>query len=122
MLSLLGMLSVVRIPFGNATLNAAMILIFAGLFYYFLLGWRFGIAMVAASIILYLVGAALPFWLNVAIFVLGWILQFIGHGVYEKRSPAFTKNFVHLLVGPIWILNDIVPLVPGSKELETGGG
>ena len=34
----------------------------------------------------------------------GWVLQFIGHGVYEKRSPAFVRNLVHLLIGPLWIL------------------
>jgi uncharacterized membrane protein YGL010W len=39
-----------------------------------------------------------------ALFVFGWILQFIGHYIYEKRSPAFFQNLTHLLVGPLWIL------------------
>ena len=26
------------------------------------------------------------------------------HYVYEKKSPAFYKNLVHLLVGPLWIV------------------
>ena len=38
------------------------------------------------------------------LFVFGWVLQFVGHYVYEKRSPAFMKNLTHLLVGPLWIL------------------
>jgi uncharacterized membrane protein YGL010W len=67
--------------------------------------------MLGVSIIFYVAGAAMPLWLNVALFVLGWIFQFIGHSVYEKRQPAFFRNVVHLLVGPLWILNDIIPVV-----------
>ena len=46
-----------------------------------------------------------------ALFVLGWIFQFVGHSVYEHRNPAFFRNFTHLLVGPLWILNDLIPVV-----------
>jgi uncharacterized membrane protein YGL010W len=38
------------------------------------------------------------------LFVFGWILQGVGHWVYEKNSPAFFRNFVHLAVGQLWIL------------------
>ena len=48
---------------------------------------------------------------RLVLFVLGWIFQFIGHSVYEHKQPAFFRNFAHLLVGPLWILNDIVPVV-----------
>ena len=36
-------------------------------------------------------------------FVLGWILQFVGHAI-EGNQPAFFKNPVYLLVGPLWLL------------------
>lgn len=42
-----------------------------------------------------------------AIFILGWVLQFAGHAFYEKQSPAFAKNLIHLLVGPMWVLQEI---------------
>ncbi len=54
--------------------------------------------MLVPTVVLYLLGA-LPLWVNVALFVVGWILQFVGHSVYEKRQPAFLTNAVHLLVG-----------------------
>ena len=38
------------------------------------------------------------------LFVFGWILQGVGHWVYEKNSPAFFRNFVHLAIGQLWIL------------------
>ncbi len=41
-------------------------------------------------------------------FVLGWVFQFAGHKYYERRSPAFTKNLVHLLVGPAWVLRKVL--------------
>lgn len=51
-----------------------------------------------------LAGRALPWTLGLALFLGGWALQFIGHAVYEKRSPAFLRNLLHLLVGPAWLV------------------
>jgi uncharacterized membrane protein YGL010W len=49
-------------------------------------------------------------------FVLGWVLQFIGHFVYEKRSPAFFENVRQLLVGPLWVLGTLA----GRRALGRG--
>lgn len=38
-------------------------------------------------------------------FVVGWILQFIGH-YYEGRKPAFVDDLVGLLVGPMFITGE----------------
>ena len=115
MLSLIGMLTQVPLfDAGTVRVDLAIILIAAASAYYFVIEWRLAIAMVAISIAFYFIGAAIPFWINVALFVLGWIFQFIGHKVYEHKNPAFFRNFVHLLVGPLWILNDVVPVVKRS--------
>ena len=45
------------------------------------------------------------------VFVVGWILQLLGHIVFEKEKPSFMDNLVHLLIGPLWILNNIVKCV-----------
>lgn len=37
-----------------------------------------------------------------ALFVVGWILQFVGHAI-EGNQPAFFRNPVYLLIGPLWI-------------------
>lgn len=37
------------------------------------------------------------------LFILGWIFQFVGHAI-EGNQPAFFKNPVYLLVGPLWLL------------------
>jgi uncharacterized membrane protein YGL010W len=108
MLTLIGMLVRVHVA---GRVDAAMILIALAEIYYLLAEWRLAIAMLAVSIAFYFIGAAIPLWLNAALFVLGWIFQFIGHSVYEHRNPAFFRNFTHLLIGPLWILNDLVPVV-----------
>lgn len=116
MLSLIGMLTQVTLfDIGTVRMDAAMLLIALSCAYYFVIEWRLGMAMIAVSIVMYFVGAALPFFLNVALFVLGWIFQFIGHKVYEHKNPAFFRNFVHLLIGPLWILNDIIPVVKQKR-------
>jgi uncharacterized membrane protein YGL010W len=107
MLTLLGMLA--RVELGP--IDAAIVLIALSSVYYLMLDWRLGLAMIAVSIGMYAAGRALPMSVNVAVFVLGWIFQFIGHSVYEKKQPAFFRNFVHLLIGPLWILNDMLPVV-----------
>ena len=103
MLTLIGMLA--RVPV------AAIALIVVSEIVYAILDWRLAAIMLVVSAAFYFIGAALPFWVNVALFVLGWIFQFVGHSVYEKRQPAFLKNALHLLVGPLWILNDVVQVV-----------
>ena len=116
MLTLIGMLTQVQLfDVGTVRLDAAMLLIALSCAYYFVIEWRLGIAMIAVSIVMYFVGAALPLFLNLALFILGWIFQFIGHKVYEHKNPAFFRNFVHLLIGPLWILNDIIPVVKQKR-------
>jgi uncharacterized membrane protein YGL010W len=38
-----------------------------------------------------------------ALFIIGWILQFVGHAI-EGNRPAFFKNPFYLLVGPWWLV------------------
>jgi uncharacterized membrane protein YGL010W len=116
MLSLIGMLThVPLLDVATVKLDLAMVLIAASAAYYFVVEWRLAIAMVAISVAFYFIGAAIPLVVNAILFVLGWIFQFIGHKAYEHKNPAFFRNFVHLLVGPLWILNDVVPVVKKQK-------
>jgi uncharacterized membrane protein YGL010W len=120
MFSAIGMLTHVTLfDVGTIRLDAAMLLIALSSAYYFIVEWRLGIAMMAVSIAFYFVSAAIPLWLNLTLFVLGWIFQFIGHRVYEHKNPAFFRNFVHLLIGPLWILNDVMPVVKTQAPNRT---
>lgn len=39
----------------------------------------------------------------IAVFVIAWIAQFIGH-TFEGRKPSFLTDLVYLLIGPVWVL------------------
>ena len=40
---------------------------------------------------------------GIAVFVVAWIGQFIGHKI-EGRRPSFFTDLVYLLIGPLWVL------------------
>ena len=44
--------------------------------------------------------------LAVAVFVVAWIAQFIGHKI-EGKKPSFLTDLVYLLIGPAWILGKV---------------
>lgn len=117
MLTLIGMLT--RVPLfeaGGYRINAAMLLIALSTIYYLVVEWRLAVAMLAVSIGMYFLGALMAMWLNVTLQITGWIFQFIGHSVYEKKQPAFFKNLTHLMIGPLWILNDLIPVVKSTRH------
>jgi uncharacterized membrane protein YGL010W len=117
MLTAIGMLTRVGLYQGNGVyVDAAMVLIALATLYYMAVEWRLAIAMLAVSVGMYFLGRAMPMWLNVTLFVLGWIFQFVGHSVYEKKNPAFYRNLLHLLIGPLWILNDLIPVVKPAPD------
>lgn len=46
-------------------------------------------------------------WLawGIGSFVVGWVIQFIGH-YYEGRKPAFVDDLIGLLVGPMFVTGE----------------
>ena len=104
-LSLFALLA--RVPLfelGGFTVTSAEALLVLSTAYYLTLDLGLAAMMLLASAVLAALGRLIPVPAAVALFVIGWIFQFIGHYVYEKKSPAFFRNFAHLLVGPLWIL------------------
>ena len=64
---------------------------------------KVGIPLIVLSIMLLLAGifSITLFWVGVCLFVLGWILQFVGH-IYERKPPEFFKDWRFLFVGLRW--------------------
>lgn len=109
MFSLIGMLQH-AVLWQRPRLDAAMLLIVLASLTYIAWSIRLAVAMIPASALLYIVALFLPLPVHVALFIAGWILQFVGHSRYEKQRPAFLNNLLHLLVGPLWILEDLTHL------------
>jgi uncharacterized membrane protein YGL010W len=64
-----------------------------------------GIPTIALSVPLFVAAAFLPgLWpVPLALFVLGWSLQLVGHW-FEGRPPEFLRDWRFLLVGARWWL------------------
>ncbi|MBV8665581.1 MAG: DUF962 domain-containing protein [Burkholderiaceae bacterium] len=78
------------------------------LIYYFTLSLPFAVGMVVmSSIMLWLLQVTPPaavFPGSIAVFVIAWIGQFIGHKI-EGKKPSFFEDLRYLLIGPLYVLN-----------------
>ena len=70
--------------------------------YYLAIAQTGAIPAIAGLVVLWFLAGYVSWPWAIAAFVAGWIFQFVGHA-YEGKKPAFLTNFVHLLVGPLWI-------------------
>lgn len=101
-IALLAHVPLVRFESFAVTLAEPVIL--AVTVYYLRLDAALGVTMLVVSAVMAVVGRFVTVPAALVLFVVGWALQFVGHYVYEKKSPAFFRNVTHLLVGPLWIL------------------
>lgn len=99
---LLGRLGVANI-LGFELTATELVLAAIGVFY--LAEARFlGLLTTLVMVLLAELARPLPFWAGLGLFLGGWAVQFVGHSLFEHRSPAFLGNLLHLLVGPAWLL------------------
>ncbi len=87
---------------------AAVAVTALSLAYYVQLSKAFAMGMLLMSLCMLALLAALPpalvLPLSVAIFVLAWIGQFIGHKI-EGKKPSFLEDLRFLLIGPLFVLS-----------------
>jgi len=97
----------------GVALSPALLLAVASVVFYLRLDLRFGVVMAA----LFALGlwaaqtlALLPTaqWLAIGIgaFVVGWIVQFVGHW-FEGRKPAFVDDLGGLIVGSLFVVAEV---------------
>lgn len=98
------------IPSPVEWLNWAVVMAVLAQIWYFALSPRLAIGLAAFLALCLAVCWAIeahttiPLWqLAVAVFVLAWIGQFIGHHI-EGKKPSFFKDLQFLLVGPAWLM------------------
>ncbi len=50
-------------------------------------------------------GTSVTLWSGIAVFVVAWIGQFVGHSkMFEGKRPSFFTDLTYLLIGPVWVL------------------
>lgn len=107
--SLLGLLAQVVLwapaPDAFWTLDLGVILVLAGAVFSLKVDWKLGIPFTLFAVINYFLARQVPMSVLVVIQILSWVLQLLGHYVYEKKSPAFLTSLEHLFIGPMWIFS-----------------
>ena len=110
MFSLIGILKALPVP-GNWPLwfDWSLVLIAGAMHFYISLKnvrviFFIGLELV---IMLMILEALRPrfFLLSLALFILAWIGQFIGHKI-EGKKPSFFRDLLFLFIGPIWTLKN----------------
>ena len=112
-LSVMGLLWSAPVPAAFSAvspwLNWATLAAAAAVVYYAVLSPSLALGVLGAFVLLLAVTQWLahlpwPLWLtSLAIFVVAWIGQFVGHALEGKR-PSFFKDLQVLLIGPLWLL------------------
>jgi uncharacterized membrane protein YGL010W len=113
--TLLGAVPLVTL--GGATVTLAEVLSGGVIVFYLVSARLLGLVTGVLMALLVAGGRALPLGIGTALFLGGWAVQFVGHAVYEKRSPAFLRNLLHLVVGPAWLVyRGLERLVPARQQ------
>ncbi len=90
--------------------------------FYFMLHIRLAITMIPYAIInVYLASLVSPYeqalYLAITVFVVGWIIQFIGHH-FEKAKPAFVDDLGQFLIAPLFLMAEVCFMFGWLKKLE----
>jgi uncharacterized membrane protein YGL010W len=95
---------------GGLPLSPAVLAVMLAVGFYLALDLRYAATMAALlALTLWpahaLASGSTGLWLAAGggLFVLGWIIQFVGH-IFEGKKPAFVDDLVGLLVGPLFIV------------------
>ena len=98
----------------DVSCSPAFFVVVVLLLYYFRLHWGMGLIM---TVLLgtglffgaWVAGLDDPTWLLVGVggFMLGWVIQFIGH-YFEGRKPAFFDDVMGLAIGPLFVLAEVL--------------
>lgn len=114
-----------RPPFvlGGLTLSVAWLLYGLVALWYLTRGrFALGVAVSAGTGLLMLlahrVSGGVGPWLawGLGFFAVGWLIQFVGH-YYEGRKPAFADDIVGLLVGPMFVVMEMLASLGFFKAL-----
>ena len=102
------MLSLVGLLYAASPL-AALLFLGASLIYYWRLSKVFLVTMVALTVVMLVIVAALHakgilLPVCITLFVVSWVFQFIGHRI-EGKKPSFFEDVQYLWVGPLFVLS-----------------
>lgn len=112
MFSLLGLLSHVVLwtpaPEALFRLDLGLVLLIAGMIFSVRVDPKLSVPFGLYVVLNYLLARHLSLPVLAGLQVIAWAIQFWGHYVYEKKSPAFFTTLEHLFIGPLWIFSWVI--------------
>jgi uncharacterized membrane protein YGL010W len=109
---------------GGLWISPAVILGLASAWFYLRLELKLGVLMTVLMGLSVWAGHVLAqqstmVWLSsgLAMFVIGWVIQFVGHH-YEGRKPAFVDDLWGLLVGRVFVVAELAFMLGMRHELK----
>lgn len=123
-LSVLILLSRVSVDVAGVAVTPALVVFLLSSLFYLKLSLTYGMAMFVIHGALLLTAGhfatlSTAAWLGagVGIFVVGWIIQFVGH-YYEGRKPAFVDDLIGLAIGPLFVVAELGFLIGLGKRTQ----
>jgi len=111
-LGILGLGHLVRI----GPVDLAVVAAVAVLAYYAAIDVAGALISLVVFAVLYLIAVRLTWEVNLGAFILGWGFQFFGHKL-EGTKPKFFENLVYLLIGPLYIFEEVLGSLFRSKRV-----
>ena len=106
------------------SITPALCVVVVAVLYYVRLDLRLGVLMAALLALCLWGGSALAatstaMWLSwsLALFLVGWVWQFVGH-YFEGRKPAFVDDIVGLVIGPLFVVAEVVFMLGLRPQLH----
>jgi uncharacterized membrane protein YGL010W len=87
----------------------------ATLLYYAAIDPRGALISTVLFAIIYIIAVRLPWEVNLAALVIGWVFQLVGHR-FEGTKPKFLENLVYLLIGPLYFFEETFDSVLGVNR------
>ena len=115
--TVIGLLWQIPMPIASLAdqgINWALLLLMPALLFYFLLAFSLGLGMtIFSAAVVTLIRmleqqSVIDIWqLSLLVFVIMWVLQFVGHKI-EGKKPSFFQDLAFLLIGPAWLLGFVL--------------
>jgi uncharacterized membrane protein YGL010W len=128
--SLMLILSLWRFEVGGRLWTASLLITILAVLGWMALDLRIGVAMAlimavawfAAEALAGALGSAQAVWTAfAALFVGGWVLQFLGHH-YEGKRPALADNIFQAFIGPMFLVAETMVVMGQRTDLAEAMG
>ena len=95
--------------------DLAIVIAAATLIYYAVIDLRGALLSLVIFAALYAAATHLSWPVSLGAFVLGWVFQLVGHR-FEGTKPKFLENLIYLLIGPLYIFEELFDALTRAKR------